>query len=146
MRRREFIALLGGAAAWPTTVHAQQPARTRRVAIIALVAPLSELVGPDPVQPAARWFLQAFRELGYADGKNVIFEWRSAEGKLDDLPRIVKQLATEQVDVILSISNLITQAAKNVTDTIPIVMAGNALPVESASWKALPSQVATSQV
>ena len=90
------------------------------------------MVGPDPIHPFARAFVHALRDLGYVEGRNLVLEHRSAERKIDDLPRIIKQLATEpQVDVIVSVSNLITQAAKNVTNTIPVVMAGNGLPVES---------------
>ncbi len=85
----------------------------------------------------ARAFLQAFRDLGYADGKDLVIDWRSAEGKLDDLPRIISQVVADQVDVIVSPSNLVTQAAKSVTDTVPIVMAGNSFPVESGFVESL---------
>ena len=137
MRRREFIALVGGAVAWPITVHAQQPARAHRVAFIASTSPLSEFAGSNPVHPFARAFLQAFRDMGYADGKDLVVLWRSAEGKLDDLPRIIRQVVADQVDVIVSPSNLVTQAAKSVTDTVPIVMTGNAIPVESGLVESL---------
>ena len=99
MRRRDFIALVGGAVAWPITVHAQQPARAHRVAFIATTSPLLEFVGSNPVHPMARALLQAFRDLGYADGKNLVIDWRSAEGKLDDLPKIIRQLVADHVDV-----------------------------------------------
>jgi hypothetical protein len=100
--RREFIALIGGAVAWPITGHAREPARAHRVALIVTTSPLSELVGSNPVHPMARAFLQAFLDLGYADGKNLVIDWRSAEGKLDDLPRIIGQLVADHVDVIIS--------------------------------------------
>ena len=137
MDRREFITVFGSATAWPIAARAQQVAKVHRVALIFITVPVSEMVGPDPIHPFARAFVHALRDLGYVEGRNLVLEHRSAERKLDDLPRIIKQLATEQVDVIVSVSNLITQAAKNVANTIPIVMVGNALPVESGFVESL---------
>jgi ABC-type uncharacterized transport system substrate-binding protein len=130
MKRREFIVVLGGAVADPFVALAQQTGRVPRVAWVASTTPLSEMVGATPTHPLSRAFLEALRKLGYADGKNLIIEWQSAEGKFDDLPEIVRQLVANNVDVIVSPANVVTQAAKGLTSTIPIVMAPNAIPVE----------------
>ena len=88
MRRREFITLLGGAVvAWPLAAHAQQPPKKmRRLGVLQPGAP------PDPLVEAMQGRL---RELGYSEGRDVAFEFRWAEGKLDRLP----QLATELADL-----------------------------------------------
>jgi putative ABC transport system substrate-binding protein len=99
------------------------------VAWIASTSPLSELLGVNPKHLQARAFLQGLRELGYVDGKNLVIEWRSAEGKHEDLPEIIRQLVANNVDVIVSPANVVTKAAKSVTQALPIVMAGNAIPV-----------------
>jgi putative ABC transport system substrate-binding protein len=130
MRRRDFIGLVGGAVAWPVAARAQPPQRVRRVAFIATTSPVSELIGPNPVNPTAKAFTQGLRELGYVDGQNLVIEWRSAEGKPDDLKKIVRQLVADHVDVIVAPVNPVTKAAKSVTTTVPIVMSGNAIPVE----------------
>jgi len=131
MRRREFIALIGGAAAGPFAARAQQkPERAYRVAFVASTSPLSELVGVRPIHPYARAFLQGMRDLGYVEGNNLAVEWRSAEGKWDDLPDIIRQLVASNVDVIVSPANPVITAAKRVTQTVPIVMMGIAIPVE----------------
>ena len=70
MRRREFITLLGGAAAWPIAAHAQQPTKVPRIGVL-LVS------GPEPLGP----FCEALRDLGYAEGKNIQIEVRSASGE-----------------------------------------------------------------
>src|SRR5262245_49973017 len=72
MKRREFITLLGGtAAAWPLVAHAQQGEKVHRVGHIATTSPVSELVGPEPVNPAVRAFVQGLRVLGYVEGQSV---------------------------------------------------------------------------
>jgi putative ABC transport system substrate-binding protein len=86
------------------------------------------LVGPNPVNPVAKAFVQGLRDLGYVDGENIVIEWRSAEGKLDNLEKIVRQLVADHVDVIVATVNPVTKAAKNVTTTVPIVMAGKCYP------------------
>jgi putative ABC transport system substrate-binding protein len=135
MNRREFIAVLGGAAC-ATAARAQQLGKLHRVGLIFSTSPVSEMVGLDPIHPFARAFVHRLRDLGYIEGRNLVLEHRSAEGKLDDLPRIIRQV-TDQVDVIVSPTNLVTQAAKSVTDTVPIVMAGNGIPVESGFVESL---------
>jgi hypothetical protein len=91
MIRRKLITLIGSLAiAWPLASNAQQPSqqagRVYRVAWVATTSPLSELLGPNPVHPQARAFLQGLREHGYVEGKNLQVEWRTAEGKWSSLP------------------------------------------------------------
>jgi putative tryptophan/tyrosine transport system substrate-binding protein len=131
MRRREFIAVVGCAAvANLLPAHAQQAERVYRVGWVASTSPVTELIGPNPTHPYAKAFLQAMRELGYVDGKNLVIEWRSAEGKFERLPQIVGELVALKVDVIVSPADVVIEKAKPVTSTIPIVMAGVVIPVE----------------
>jgi putative ABC transport system substrate-binding protein len=116
MRRRDFITLLGTAAAWPA--HAQQPARrTYRVGI----------VWPNtPVISAPRFAAvrQGLRDLGYVEGENIIFEQRGLDRTLPGQKPapLIAELVNEKVDVILTAGTSPTQAAKSVAGTIPIVM------------------------
>jgi putative ABC transport system substrate-binding protein len=119
MRRREFITLLGGAAAgWPLAARAQQPAKVHRVGYIATATPVSDLVGANP-------FVQALRELGYVEGKNLVLEWRSAELRLERMPELATELVGLKVDVLVAPGGPAAVAAKNATQTIPIVMIAN---------------------
>jgi putative ABC transport system substrate-binding protein len=81
MKRREFITLLGGAAAvWPLAARAQQPRKVYRVGLIFTTSPVSEMAGPDPIHPLVRTFVQGLATLGYLQGQNLSLEHRSAEG------------------------------------------------------------------
>jgi putative ABC transport system substrate-binding protein len=131
VRRRDFIVTFGGAAlANVLPAHAQQAERVYRVGWVASTSPVTELIGPNPTHPYAKAFLQAMRELGYVDGKNLAIEWRSAEGKFDRLPDIIRELLVRYVDVIVAAADVATKAAKAVTSIIPIVMAGTSFPEE----------------
>src|SRR5258706_5453508 len=118
MRRREFIGLIGGAAAWPLAVRAQQP-RTR-------VPRIGWLVTGDPT--SYRFSLAAFRDglraLNYIEGQSIAIEYRWAEGVVDRLPELARDLVREKVDIILAGRTIGAQAAKDATQTIPIVAAG----------------------
>ena len=122
MKRREFISLFVGVAARPLGLQAQQARKLHRVAFIASTSPVAELVGPDPINPAARAFVEGLRALGYFEGRNLVLEWRSAEGRFDRFPEIVRELVSTNVDVIVTVTNPMTRAAKAVTRTVPIVM------------------------
>jgi putative ABC transport system substrate-binding protein len=130
VRRREFIALAGGAAAWPLAARAQQAARMYRVGWVVSTAPLSELVGENPINLQTKAFVGGMHDLGYIEGKNLAIERRSAEGKFERLPEIIGELVGLNVDVIVSATDVVIQKAMTVTSTTPIVMAGVAVPVE----------------
>jgi putative ABC transport system substrate-binding protein len=129
MRRREFIALLGAAAAWPVAPHAQQVGKAHRIGLVFATSPVSDMVGSDPIHPLARAFVHGLRDLGYVEGCNLVLERRSAEGRFERSPEIMRELIASNVDVIVSSNNVITEAAKSVTRTIPIVMPAAGDPV-----------------
>jgi putative ABC transport system substrate-binding protein len=137
MRRRDFITLLGGGAAWPIAAHAQQAGRVYRVALVFTTSPASEMVGSDPIHPFANTFVHSLRTLGYLQGQNLVHEPRSAEGKFERFPEIMRELVSTNVDVIVTVANPMTQAAKDVTRTVPIVMAYSVSPVEQGIVKSL---------
>ena len=121
MRRREFITLLGGAAAapamlWPLAARAQKAAKVPRIGYLGYSTPALErhLVGA---------FQQGLRAIGYVDGQNVAIEYRSAEGKLERLPELAAELVGLNVDVIVTLATPGALAAKQTTSTIPIVVA-----------------------
>jgi putative ABC transport system substrate-binding protein len=111
MRRREFMMLMGGAAAWPLAVRAQQPTKVPRIGVLLIS-------GPEPMGP----FREALRDLGYAEGKNIQIEVRSAQSQVARLPELAAELVRSQVDVIVAIQTPAVYAAKNATRDIPIVM------------------------
>jgi putative ABC transport system substrate-binding protein len=126
MKRREFINLLGGAAvAWPLVARAQQPGKVHRVAFVSAASPVSELAGGN----LGRAFVQGLAALGHVEGSNLMLEWRSAEGRYERVPQIIRELLSMNVDVIVTGTSSLTHAAKEVTQTVPIVMIG-ATPVE----------------
>jgi len=114
MRRREFITLLSGAAVgWPVAANAQQAAKIARIGYLS-----TDLAGGSVLREA---FRQGLRDLGYVEGRNVVIEYRDAEGKLDRLPALAVELVALKVDVIVAPTDLATLAAKQATRTIPIV-------------------------
>jgi putative tryptophan/tyrosine transport system substrate-binding protein len=122
MRRRQFIALLGGVAARPFATLAQQTGRVYRVGWILHSGSVSETVGPDPIGPLARTFVHALRDRGYIEGHNLVLERRSAEGKIERFPEILRDLLSHKVDVIVTTAgNNFIQAANELTRTDPIV-------------------------
>jgi putative ABC transport system substrate-binding protein len=116
MRRREFIAALGGAAAWPLVARAQQTEKLYRIGVFS--------AGAGPSTNVTVWsaFVAALRELGWTEGKNFVFEDRFANNQLDRLPGLAAELVALNVDLIVTIGTLAPLAAKRATSTIPIVM------------------------
>jgi putative ABC transport system substrate-binding protein len=86
--------------------------------------------GPSPHR-IVKFFLEALKDLGYVEGRNLILERRSAEGRLEEIPNVVAEVVRLKVDVIVSSTNAITRAAKDATTTLPIVMFAGAAPVEA---------------
>ena len=115
MKRRKFITLLGGAAAWPLAARAQQATSPRRIGVL--------LVGLSPESKEAKHFRLGLRDAGYFEGRNVVIEWRSAKGDYNRVPELVADLIQSRVDVIVLDSTVATEASKRSTSTIPIVMA-----------------------
>jgi putative tryptophan/tyrosine transport system substrate-binding protein len=119
MRRREFISLIGGAAAsWPLAARAQQSSRMRRIGVL---MPFAEN-DPDAVAQLAG-FVQGLAQLGWIDGRNVRMDLRWAAGGVDRTRMLAKELVDLQPDVILAHSTPATAALQRETRTIPIVFA-----------------------
>ncbi len=114
MRRREFITLVGGAVAtWPLAARAQQSKVARIGALY---------IGTADAESFKKELREGLRELGYVEGQNIAFEFRSAEGKLDRLPELAAELVRLKVDVIVTLYVPPSLAAKHATREIPIVV------------------------
>jgi putative tryptophan/tyrosine transport system substrate-binding protein len=113
MKRRQFITLLGGAAAWPLAARAQQAA----IPIIGFLHPTSTDAFPDRL----RGFRQGLKDTGYVEGENVMIVYRFAENQIDRLSAMAGDLVTSRVAVITAANSPPALAAKAATTTIPIV-------------------------
>jgi putative ABC transport system substrate-binding protein len=113
MRRRDFITLLGGVAAWPLAAKAQQPAMP--------VVGFLDIRPSDAMSDRLRAFRQGLKDTGYVEGENVGIVYRFAENQIDRLPALATELVHRQVAVIVTTVASATFAAKAATTTIPIV-------------------------
>ncbi len=123
MKRREFIAGLGSAAAWPLAALAQQPA----MPVIGFLSPES---ADDDYKNFTVPFLQGLKETGYVEGQNVAVEYRPAENHLDRLPALAADLVRRRVAVIVAAGAAAALVAKAATTTIPIVFSAGGDPVD----------------
>jgi putative ABC transport system substrate-binding protein len=123
MKRWDFIILLvGTAVAWPLDVYAQETGKFPRVGYLgnSTAALEANLVGP---------FRDGLRELGYEEGRNILVEYRWAEGKYDRFPALIAELLAQKVDVIVTAGTPATLALKEATATLPLVMVAVGDPV-----------------
>ena len=127
--RREFIALVGGAASWPLSALAQQ-AKVPTVGVL--------VIGNISPEQFWREFRQGLRDLGYVEGQNIRFEFRSAEGHLDRLPELAVELVSLKVDIIVTWFTPTALAARQATHEIPIVMAETGDPIGTGLVASLP--------
>ena len=125
--RRKLVLALGAGALAPLAGFAQDPGKVRRIGFLASRS-RSTLSNPDVYYDA---FMQGMRELGYVEGKNLIIEWRFADGKYERLPGFAVELVQMKVDIIVTHGVPGTQAAQRATHTIPIVTAATTDPVGS---------------
>jgi putative tryptophan/tyrosine transport system substrate-binding protein len=137
MRRIGLAVVLAVMCLAPLAVGAQQPGKIYRVGLIFSTSPVSEMAGPEPVNPLAKTFLQTLRALGYIEGKNLILERRSAEGRFERAGEITRELVGLKADVIVIVNDVMARAAKAVTDTVPIVMTSSIDPVGSGLAQSL---------
>jgi putative ABC transport system substrate-binding protein len=133
LRRREVITLLGGAAAWPLAVRAQQPDRVRRIGV---------LMGYAENDREGQAFVAAFREglqkLGWAEGRNIRIDTRWATADVESIQRFAKELVALQLDLILSQNTPTTAAMLQQTRTIPVIFANVTDPVGSGFVASFP--------
>jgi putative ABC transport system substrate-binding protein len=121
MKRREFIAGLGSAAAWPLVTHAQQP---RKLPFIGV------LVSASPPHPLADAFWRGLHGLGYSEGQNIKVEFRYTDGRSDRAEEYAEELVRLSADVIVAHYAVAVSAAMAATRTIPIVMAPHGAPLQ----------------
>ncbi len=123
MRRREFITILGGAATvWPLATRAQQVEKVWRIGVL-------EAISQEPNAANFGALRGGLQQLGYVEGHNFVFDYRSADGRAERFPGLAAELVRRKVDVIVTRGTPAVQAAKNATATIPVVMAASGDPL-----------------
>jgi putative ABC transport system substrate-binding protein len=121
VKRREFISLIGGAAAWPLAARAQPSEKIHRIGFL--------WDGPEVFADALLAFRQRLRELDHVEGQTVIIEFRWAHGKPERMRELAEELVRLKVDVIMAPSSIYTGIAKRATSTIPIIFMSHADPL-----------------
>jgi putative ABC transport system substrate-binding protein len=116
MRRREFITLLGTAAAWPLAAHSQQVSKVPRIGFLGAASPSTFASRLEGIR-------LGLRDFGYVEGTNITIEYRWAEGRYERLPELAAELVRSNVDLIVTHTTPGSLAAKQATTRIPIVMA-----------------------
>jgi putative ABC transport system substrate-binding protein len=130
MRRRDFIGLIGGAAAWPLTAGAQQSRKVWRIGFLSGVSATTDMSRLDRLR-------RGLRDLGYLEGTNFIIEPRWADNNYNRLPLLAAELVRLNVDIIVTAGTPPALAAKQATVTIPIVMAITGDPVAAGAVASL---------
>ena len=120
MRRREFIALVGGAVVAVPIARGQQLARIPRLGVLLYSTPQAD--------PQIKFVLQRLRDLGYLEGRNIVIEYRFAEGEPGRLSELAAELALLKPDVIVAVGGDVAPVAKRATQTIPLVFVSSADP------------------
>jgi putative ABC transport system substrate-binding protein len=115
MKRREFISLLGGAAAWPLAASAQQGGKIYRIGILEPIPAARNTANLDKLR-------KGLRDLGYLEGQNLVIEYRSADGRAERFLDLASELIGLNVDLIVTRGTPATSAVQNATGTIPVVM------------------------
>ena len=116
MKRREFISALGAAAAWPLAARGQQAGKVYRIGILEPIPAARNAANLDALR-------KGLRELGYVEGRNLVIEYRSADGRAERFPDLASELVRLKVDLLVTRGTPAARAAKNATGTIPVVMA-----------------------
>ena len=124
MRRREFISLIGGTAAWPLAARAQQGERMRRIGVLTPFA-----AGDAEGQARLKAFAQALQQSGWTVGQNLRIDYRSGDGRADTIRKYAAELVALVPDVILASSSVALSPLLEATRTVPIVFAGIGDPV-----------------
>jgi putative tryptophan/tyrosine transport system substrate-binding protein len=132
MKRREFITLIGGAAAWPVVARAQQPERVRRIGV------LMNLAADDAEsQPRLTGFVQRLQELGWTDGRNLRIDYRWGDGDSERIRRCAAELVALAPDLILASAAPSVAALQQATRAVPIVFVAVVDPVGSGFVESL---------
>jgi putative ABC transport system substrate-binding protein len=123
MKRRDFITLIAGAAAWPLACAAQEPGKTPRVGYIRAGTPNND--------PFRGEFVRGMRDLGYVEGRNIAYEFRHYGDDVESISALIHDLLRAKVDIIVAGGTAAVRAAQTATQSIPIVMGAAADPLES---------------
>ena len=119
MKRRAVLRLACALAMAPRIVHGQS--RIRRVGFVATTSPLAELTGPDPANPFTRAFVHGLRDLGYVQGKNLVLEMRTLEGKPERLEAFMADFVRVKTEVVFLPTSLLAVRAQKLAPNMPIV-------------------------